>query len=226
MGEHVLGVDGVGGSSPPCLHQIRISYIVKNKKNKHSLDTKGNRKKDITELKKEGKEMKKKRICLVLAMMLILGMVGSTALAGNRPQSVFSGSFSTMLAGGETITYFGAGYERTLSSGLTVHGEAGLGSESIVTRFRGLLGIKEYLRPMAPQGLWIGGFASMDYWSITFPGSDFHSGFFFGFGVEAGYKYFFTPNLSVEPFVRAGHYTGSGDQGFALSLGASIGYAL
>ncbi|GAI62530.1 unnamed protein product, partial [marine sediment metagenome] len=35
--------------------------------------------------------MKKKGICLVLVMMLILGVVGSTALAANRPQSVFSG---------------------------------------------------------------------------------------------------------------------------------------
>lgn len=168
--------------------------------------------------------MKKKGICLVLAIMLILGVVGSTGLAANRPQSVFSGGFSMLLPEGETITYFGAGYERTLGSGLTVHGEVSRGSESIVTTYRGLLGIRKYLKPTAPEGLWIGGFASMDYWSIIFLGLKLDSGTFFGFGAEAGYKYFFTPNLSVEPFARAAYYTG--DRGFVLSLGASIGYAL
>jgi len=174
--------------------------------------------------KKGGKEMKKKGICLVLVMMLILGVVGSTALAGNRPQSVFSGGLSMLLPGGVTITYLDAGYERSLSSGLTFHGEAGLGLESGVTILRGLLGIKKYLKPTAPEGLWIGGFASMDYWSVNFFGIEIFSETFFGFGAEAGYKYFFTPNLSVEPFARAGYYTSG--VGFALSLGASIGYAL
>lgn len=168
--------------------------------------------------------MKKKGICLILAIMLILGMAGSTVLAEQRPGSVFSGSFSMLLPGGGSITYFGADYERTLSSGLTVHGEASLSSETLVTGLRGLLGIKKYLKPTAPEGLWIGGFASMDYWSMSFLGIKIASGTFFGFGAEAGYKYFFTPNLSVEPFVRVGYYTG--DRGFALSLGAGIGYAL
>lgn len=53
MGEHVLGVDGVGGSSPPASTKLvaSCSYLVKAKQTLISI--KGNRKKDIRELKKE-----------------------------------------------------------------------------------------------------------------------------------------------------------------------------
>ncbi|TEU04014.1 hypothetical protein E3I16_00085 [Candidatus Aerophobetes bacterium] len=169
--------------------------------------------------------MKKKGICLVLVMMLILVMVGSTALAANRPQTVFSGGLSIWYWPGEgSITSIDVGYEKTLNAGFALHGKGSLGLESGVTILGGLVGVKKYLGPTAPQGLWIGGFASMDYWSVSFFGIEILSGTFFGFGAEAGYKYFFTPNLSVEPFARAAYYTG--DRGFVLSLGASIGYAL
>ncbi len=168
--------------------------------------------------------MKKKGVCLGLVVMLVLGILGGAALAQGRPQTVFSGGLSMMLPGGGTITYLDAGYERALSSGLAFHGEAGLGLESGVTILRGLLGIKKYLGSTPSEGLWIGGYGSLDYWSITVPGWFSWSGTFFGVGAEGGYKYSFTPKLSVEPFGRIGFYTGG--IGLAFVLGANIAYAL
>jgi len=163
--------------------------------------------------------MKRKGIYLALVTMLILGIVGSTALA---QESSFSGGLSLLLPGDGTIMYLDGGYERVLNSGLALHGEAGLGLQSGVTIIRGLLGVKKYLNPTAPEGLWVGGFGSLDYWSDTIPGGSW-SGTFSGFGAEGGYKHFFTPQLSVEPFARVGFYTGG--MGLALILGAGVGYA-
>ena len=150
---------------PNSLLVARRSYLVKAKQT--LIRIKGNTKKDITELNREGKEMKKKGICLVLVMMLILVMVGSTALAANRPQSVFSGGLSIWYWPGEgSITSIDVGYEKALSSGLALHGKGSLGLESGVTILGGLVGVKKYLGPTAPQGLWIGGFASLSNWSV------------------------------------------------------------
>ena len=167
--------------------------------------------------------MKKKGICLVLAMMLILVMVGSTALAANRPQSVFSGGLSMwFVPGAGSITYLDADYERSFNPDFSFHGKASFGLESGITIIRGSLGIKKYLSSTGPEGLWIGGYGSLDYWSITVPGWFTASATFYGFGAEGGYRYFFTPNLSVEPFAQVGFYTGG--LGLAFTFGANVGY--
>lgn len=168
--------------------------------------------------------MKKKGICLVLAMMLILGVVGSTGLAANRPQSVFSGGLSVWYWPGEgSITSIDVGYEKTLNAGLALHGKGSLGLESGVTILGGLVGVKKYLGSTAPEGLWIGCFASLSNWSVPLGWGLMISENLFGFGAEGGYRYFFTPNLSVEPFAQAGYYTGG--VGFAFTFGANAGYS-
>lgn len=167
--------------------------------------------------------MKKKGICLVLVMMLVLGILGGAALAQRRPQTVFSGGLSMwFIPGAGSISYLDADYERAFNSDFSFHGKASLGIESGVTIIRGLLGVKKYLSSTGPEGLWIGGYGSLDYWSITIPGWFSWSGTFLGFGAEAGYRYFFTPNLSIEPFAQAGYYTGG--VGFAFTFGANFGY--
>ncbi len=168
--------------------------------------------------------MKKKGICLVLAMMLILGIVGSTALAANRPQSVFSGGLSMWWwPGAGSINHLDVGYERALNSDLAFHGKGSLGLVSGATNLEGLLGIKKYLGSTAPEGLWIGGFGSISYWSIPVGWLGTITGSIFGFGAEGGYRYFFTPNLSVEPFAQVGYYTLG--LGFAFTFGANVGYS-
>ena len=168
--------------------------------------------------------MKKKGICLVLVMMLILVMMGSTALAANRPQTVFSGGLSIWYWPGEgSITSIDVAYEKTLNAGFALHGKGSLGLESGVTILGGLVGVKKYLRPTAPQGLWIGGFASLSNFSAPLGGGLRISANVFGFGAEGGYRYFFTPNLSVEPFAQVGYYTA--EVGFAFTFGANVGYS-
>ena len=167
--------------------------------------------------------MKRKGICLALATVLMLGVLGSAAVAQERPESIFSGNLSLLLVAGVTLVYLDGGYERVLSPGLTLHGAAGLGFDGGATIVRGLLGVKKYLSPTAPEGLWLGGFGSLDYWSITIPGWVTGSGTFSGFGAEGGYKLFLAPNVSVEPFARLGFYTSGG--GIGLAFGASVGYA-
>ncbi len=168
--------------------------------------------------------MKKKGICLVLVMMLILGVMGSTALAANRPQSVFSGGLSIWYWPGDgSITYIDLGYEKALNAGLSLHAKGSMGLESGVTILGGLVGVKKYLAPTAPEGLWIGGFASVSNFSAPFGGGLRISENVFGFGAEAGYRYSFTPNLSIEPFIQVGYYTA--EVGFASTFGANVGYS-
>ena len=168
--------------------------------------------------------MKKKGICLVLAMMLILGMVGSTALAGQRAGSVVSGGLSMWYwPGAGSVTSIDVGYEKVLNSGVALHGKGSLGLVSGATNLGGLVGVKKYLGPAAPEGLWIGGFGSISYWSIPLGWLGTITGNIFGFGAEAGYRYSFTPNLSIEPFAQAGYYTAG--VGFAFTFGANLGYA-
>jgi len=168
--------------------------------------------------------MKKKGICLILAVMLVLGILGGAALAQGRPQSVFSAGLSIWYWPGEvSVTSIDVGYEKALSSGLALHGKGSLGLRSGVTILSGLVGIKKYLEPTAPKGLWIGGFASLSNWSAPVGGGLMISQNVFGFGAEGGYRYFFTPNLSVEPFAQAGYYTAG--VGFAFTFGANVGYS-
>ncbi len=164
--------------------------------------------------------MKRKGICLALVMMLILGMVGSTALAGNRPSSVISGGLSMWYWPGEgSITYIDVGYEKALNSGLALHGKGSLGLVSGVTNLGGLVGVKKYLAPTAPEGLWIGAFGTFSYFSVFGI-----SATTFGGGVEGGYRYLYATNRRIELFAQVGNYTAG--VGFAVSFGVNVSYAL
>jgi len=159
-----------------------------------------------------------KGICLALVVVLMLG-VGSIALAQERPQTVFSGGLSMWLWPGiGSVTSIDVGYEKALSTGLAFHGRGSLGLLSGVTNLGGLLGIKKYLGSTAPEGLWIGGFGAFSFFSAFGL-----SATTFGGGADAGYKYFFTPNLSIEPFAQVGYYTGG--IGLAFTFGANVGFS-
>lgn len=165
---------------------------------------------------------KRKGINLVLTTMLMLGILGSAALA--QEGSIKSVALSMMLPGGGTIICVEARYEIVLNPSLTLDADGRLGlATGGIDIFGGQLGIRKYLTPTAPEGLWIGGFGSVDFWTLTIiPEWLEWSGMIFGLGAEGGYKYFFTPELSVEPFVRVGLYTAG--LGLALTVGASLGY--
>ena len=191
-------------------------------KTKDLSDTKGNTKKDITELRKEEREMKSRRkgICLVLVMMLILGMAGSTALAGERPGSVISTEVFDDLNG-----FINVEYEKVISSGLSLYAAPMIGLGLGYTQVGATAGAKYYLQGTAPEGLWIGGFGLFTYASIL--------GFSvtgFGGGANVGYKYFITDRFTVEGKVGLAYvYARIGPFGagaFGTYYGVNVGMAL
>lgn len=134
--------------------------------------------------------MKKKGICLVLAMMLILGMVGSTALAANRPQSVVSTSVIQLFQGGINLQY-----ERVVSPVMSFYVSPAITLATGATGFGATAGIKKYFSPTAPEGFWFGGHGNFAYVSA---GGGIASGTAYGGGANVGYKYFLTDNFIIE----------------------------
>ena len=80
--------------------------------------------------------MKKKGICLVLVMMLMLVMVGTTALAGNRPGSVVSTNVLQLLAGGINLQY-----EKVLNPGMSFYVSPAVALATGATGFGATAGI-------------------------------------------------------------------------------------
>ena len=163
--------------------------------------------------------MKGKGVCLILAMMLVLGMMGTTALATNRLPNIFSGGFSMRYwPGSDSITSIEIDYERALNTGLSLHAKGRLALLSGVTNLGALVGVKKYLEATAPEGLWIGAFGTFSHFSGS---GDYETTF--GGGAEAGYRYFFSPIISIEPYAQLGYYTAA--VGFAFTFGANLGYS-
>ena len=158
--------------------------------------------------------MRKKVICLVLVMMLMLGIMGSTALAsGHRPKSVISTNVVF-----DIYRIINVQYERVISSNMSLYAVPYLGLGFGVTTMGIQAGGKYYLQGTAPEGLWIGGFGMVTYASI--PGASIAS---FAVAGNAGYKLFLSSILTVEANVGYGYAFGSGG---SLTWGANIGLGL
>ena len=165
--------------------------------------------------------MKKKGICLALAMMLILGMVGSTALAGNRPGSVVSTNVFQLFQGGINLQY-----ERVLNPGMSFYAAPSVSFGGGAVGFGATVGIKKYLSPTAPEGLWFGGFGSFAYVSALGI-----SATVFGGGANIGYKYFLTDRFTLEGSIGAAYeYLSLGVFGgggaFGVTYAVNAGFAL
>lgn len=157
--------------------------------------------------------MKKKGICLVLVMMLILGMVGSTALAAQRAGTVISTEIRSDLNKIVNVEL-----ERRINDSLSLYVAPytglGLGISLVGARAGG----KYYLQGSAPEGLWIGGFGVVDYASLLW-----FSETTFGGGANAGYKYFITDRLTLEGNAGFVYVVGPG---FELTWGVNVGMTL
>ncbi len=165
--------------------------------------------------------MKKKGICLVLVMMLILGMVGSTALAGQRAGSVVSTNVFQLFQGGINLQY-----ERVLNPGMSFYAAPSVSFGGGAIGFGATAGIKKYLSPTAPEGFWFGGFGNFAYVSgLGIPVT------FFGGGANVGYKYFLTDRFTLEgsiglayEYLTLGPFGGGG--AFGVTYGVNVGFAL
>jgi len=159
--------------------------------------------------------MKKKGICLVLVMMLILGVVGSTALAANRPNSVVSTNVLSLVQGTINLEY-----ERVLSPGMSFYASPRLLIRSGLTGFGMIAGIKKYLNPTAPEGLWFGGHGNFAYVSA----GTIVSATGFGGGGNAGYKYFLTDNFIIEGSLGLAYiYMSASVSGYTYAAGGTLG---
>ena len=157
--------------------------------------------------------MRKKIICLVLVMMLILGTMGSTALAaGHRPGNVISTDVWW-----DINTIFNLEYERRVNRAMSLYVNpffVPIGITLLGTK----VGTKIYFLGTAPEGLWIGGFGMVTYASVL--GASAVS---FAIAGNAGYKLFLSSILTVEANVGYGYtFGGSG----SLTWGAHIGLGL
>ncbi len=159
--------------------------------------------------------MKKKWISLVLVMMLILGVVGSTALAQQRPGSVISTNPIGLL-----LAVINVEYEKVLNPGMSLYAAPMLMIRSGITAFGGRAGVKKYFRPTAPEGFWLGGFGNFAYVSA----GTVASAASFGGGANVGYKHFFTDNFIIEGSLGLAYiYMSASVFGYTYAAGGTLG---
>ena len=129
-----------------------------------------------------------------------------------------------------------AEYEKVWKPNLSLVGQALFAFSSSGgwswTLLGGGVGVKRYLNPSAPEKLWFGGNASIQYVSAKY-GGERDSSIFFGATGLVGYKWVFGEGFTVEPFVGLGISIGSlsigGESvplaGVGPAVGISLGYA-
>ena len=158
---------------------------------------------------------KRKGICLGFAMMLIVGMVGSTALAEERPATVVSTNALSVLGGVINVQY-----ERVLSPGMSFYASPRLLIGGGLTGLGMIAGIKKYLNPTAPEGLWFGGHGDFAYVSA----GTIASGTGLGGGADVGYKYFLTENFTIEGSLGLAYmYMSVSVLGYSWGAGGTFG---
>ena len=157
--------------------------------------------------------MRKKVICLVLVMMLILGTMGSTALAsGHRPKSVISTDIWY-----DINRVINLEYERSVNRAMSLY-VAPFVAPVGITILGTKVGTKIYFLGTAPEGLSVGALGEILYKSV--PGAPETV---FTVGANIGYKYFITDMFTVE--ARGGLEYAFG-LGLLPSLGINVGIGL
>jgi hypothetical protein len=159
--------------------------------------------------------MKKKWISLALIIMLILGMAGSTAVAEERPANVVSTNVLSLLEGVINVEY-----EKVFNPGMSLYASPRVLIGGALTGFGMIVGIKKYLNPTAPEGLWFGGHGNFAYVSA----GTIVSATGFGGGANAGYKYFLTDNFIIEGSLGLAYiYMSASVSGYTYAAGRTFG---
>lgn len=149
-----------------------------------------------------------KRIWLVLAVVLISGTWGSAALAEERPKRVISVTGAGLVQLyeekpelGTAVFQGGLGleYEKVTSPGSSLYVTPAITFSRKALGVRATVGLKNYFKPTAPQGLWwgfYGGFGAGADWGTE---EDWGASVsIVGAGVNMGYKYLLGENLTAE----------------------------
>ena len=154
-------------------------------------------------------------ICLGLAVMLIVGILGGTALTQDRPSNVVSTDVVSLVQGVINLQY------EKVNPGMSFYGAPFVGFGGGVTAIGATAGIKKYFQPTAPEGFWFGGFGLLEYISLI--GGSITT---VGGGGNVGYKYFITDELTIEGSIGLAYaYILGWGGAFGAVYGINVGYA-
>jgi len=176
------------------------------------------------------------KVGTVLVMLLLL--IGGTQVVFSR-EARAEGEFGNVISVnpfGLLLGVANAEYEKVWKPNMSFVGQAVFAFRSSGrwdwTLLGGGVGAKRYLNPTAPEKLWLGGNASVQYVSAEYRG-DSDSSLFFGLAGLVGYKWIFGERFTVEPslglLISIGSLSIEGESipisGVGGTLGISLGYA-
>ncbi len=176
------------------------------------------------------------KVGTVLVMFLLL--IGGTQMVFSQ-EARAEGEFGNVISVnpfGLLLGVANAEYEKVWKPNMSFVGQAVFAFRSSGrwdwTLLGGGVGVKRYLNPTAPEKLWFGGNASVQYVSAEYRG-DSDSSLFFGLAGLVGYKWIFGERFTVEPslglLISIGSLSIEGESipisGVGGALGISLGYA-
>jgi len=176
---------------------------------------------------------KMKGICITVVACLVLGVLGGTGLAAERPQRVIAASGSGLVElyedeVGVTSALFrgavGLEYEKVTNPNSSFYVVPALTFGGQIPGVKGTVGLKKYIKPTAPEGFWWGvhgslGLAVDEGIALTIPGG----------GLNVGYKYFLPKNFIAEWSFGLAYISVTGEDieisGPGPSVSFKLGYA-
>ena len=180
--------------------------------------------------------MSKKRrgICCLLVMVLLIGTLAGTVLTQQRPQKVISINGSGLvqlyreevgLTSGLFRGAVGLEYEKVRSASSSFYMVPAISFGGGAMGIRGRVGMKNYTNATAPEGFWWGYYLDAGLaaeWGIALTLG--------GVGLNVGYKYFLPKNFTAEWFLGMMYlYRSEGIWpavgGIAPSVDFKVGYA-
>ncbi len=167
-------------------------------------------------------------------LVIFLLLIGATQILSAQEARAEEG-FGSVISVNPFGLLFGianAEYEKVWKPNMSLVGQAlfsfGSSGRWEWSTFGGGVGIKRYLNPSAPEKLWFGGNASLQYISAEYWG-DRGSGVFFGLMGLAGYKWIFG-QFTVEPsfglLISIGSLSIGGRSYPGAGMGAGVGLGL
>ncbi len=179
---------------------------------------------------------KVKRIWLVLAAVLISGIWGSIALAAERPERVVSVTGSGLVQLyeekpklGTAVFQGGLGleYEKVTSPSSSFYLTPAITFSRRTMGVKATVGLKNYFKPTAPQGLWWGVYGVFGAGADWGTGEDWGvSTSIAGAGLNIGYKYLLGTNLTAEWSFGAIYLSRSGKNIDVGGLGPTVAVKL
>jgi|GEM_PF-3193221 len=171
-------------------------------------------------------------------LMMFLLLIGGTQMVFSQ-EARAEGEFGSVISVNPMGLFLGgsfAEYEKVWKPNMSFVGQAHLSFRDSgrweSTVLGAGVGIKRYLNLSAPERLWFGGSASLEYHSAEYRGDE-ESSIFFGLRGAVGYKWIFGERFTVEPALVLAILIGSLSiegrsypwEGINGEVGVGVGYA-